>query len=368
MSAPSPGPSGPRPSPKQSPSRKRKVLTGTLLSVVFLSLSIHFLFLFSVGHVTLFPGSQPRLTFVSQAAVPADEAEAGLSPLEAEAGSEPPPPHEFPSVATVEEAPAAEEMVTLADPGPRLAAPVPSSPVIASPTAPERAPAPLPSAPPKNSSPSLGGPSRAFFGIPLEPTEARVVVILDTSNTMFQRKREGQTYSFDFSVIKKETCDLVAGLSSDSLFNVIIYESGSQAYAGQMVLATEEAKIRAQQWILGLGEDPGLTIEKRPGPPENKLLEGKGTRLDTALKQALGFKPTVIFILTDGEVQRVEEGVFRWLTELRKLRPQAAKVHVVQYLTEKSKEEETRTLRQIAAKGGGKFRSVEARIVAEASR
>lgn len=194
------------------------------------------------------------------------------------------------------------------------------------------------------------------------------MVILDTSNTMFQRKREGQTFAFDFSVIKKETAALVEGLSGDSLFNVIIYESGSQAYAGQMVLATEEAKSRAQQWILGLGEDPGLTIEKRPGPTENKLLEGKGTRLDTALKQALGFKPTVVFILTDGEVQRVEEAVFHWLGELRKLKPQAAKVHVVQYLTEKSKEEETRTLRQIAAKGGGKFRSVEARIVATPDR
>lgn len=194
-----------------------------------------------------------------------------------------------------------------------------------------------------------------------------MVLVLDTSNTMFERKRDGKMYFFDFSVIKQEAINLITGLSDKAFFNVVIYESGSQAYDTQMILADGSAKKLAAEWIRSLDEDPAMTIAKRPGRAETKLLEGKGTRLDTALKQTLGFQPSVVFILTDGEVKRVEEGVFRWLGELRKLKP-AAEVHVIQYVTQKTTEEETEILRKIASRGGGKFKTVEAATLSQGPR
>jgi len=326
---------------------------------------VHLLMLTGFGGISLFPSRPPTFAFVSQNLGEEVEGDAEGPPGETE--SPPEASAEEPAVELPPQAEAAamEEVLMLPEVStpnaPALAPPAPgTTPGVAS--APEVA-----SRGPSGSGAGKPAGSRAgtptFFGIPVEAEEARVVLVLDTSNTMFERKREGETYRFDFSVIKREAADLVTGLAEDSFFNVVIYESGSQAYAGQMVLATEGAKRQAEDWIQQLAEDPSMTIAKRPGPEENKLLEGRGTRLDTALKQTLGFKPTVVFVLTDGEVQRVEEGIFRWLGEMKKLKP-APQVHVVHYLTEKTKDEETKILRQIATRGGGKYRSVEAKTLA----
>lgn len=334
----------------------------TLVVVLLLSVSLHLFFLVGFGGVTLFPGRPPSFSFTAQNLAESSEEGPEGPPAEAEAPPEPSPAEMAPPPTPQEEPIVGNEPILVAEATTLAAPPVPTVAPVAVTAVPTEAAASRSGGgrPREAAGPSSAAP--AFFGIPMENKQVRVVLVLDTSNTMFERKREGEVFRFDFSVIKRETANLIAGLTDDSSFNLVIYESGSQAYANQMVLATESAKKQAARWILSLDEDPGMTIAKRPGPDENKLLEGRGTRLDTALKQTLGFKPTVVFVLTDGEVQRVEEGVFRWLGELRKLKP-AAEVHVVQYLTEKTKDEETAILRRIATRGGGKFRTVDAKIL-----
>lgn len=310
----------------------------------------------------LFPGRPPGFSFIAQNLAESTEERAEGPPVETDAPPEEPQAVTPPELPTPEEPTPTDEPLLLAE-----------TPSLAAPPAPSAAPAPSAVTSGEVAAPRSGGPkvrssgrssraAPAFFGIPVEREKARVVLVLDTSNTMFERKRDGQIYRFDFSVIKREAANLIDGLAEDSLFNLVIYESGAQAFSGQMALATAGAKKQGADWILALDEDPGMTIAKRPGSEANKLLEGRGTRLDTALKQTLGFQPNLVFILTDGEVSRVEDGVFRWLGELRKLKP-AAEVHVIQYLTEKTKEEETAILRRIATRGGGKFRTVEAKIL-----
>ena len=49
-----------------------------------------------------------------------------------------------------------------------------------------------------------------FFGI--QDDARRVVIVLDTSNSMFQRVRHGERYIFDFQVIKDEVNELIEGL------------------------------------------------------------------------------------------------------------------------------------------------------------
>lgn len=333
--------------------------------VVLLSVSLHVLFLIGFGSKTIFPKRIAPFLFTAQE-VGESQAEMAEGPPTEPESNPPSPPEELAPPSVQPETSALDEPLVMTETAIPRANPVPVSTApptsLASGPATTRSgnPAARPSFRPSSTPP-------AFFGIPMKAQEARVVIILDTSNTMFERKRDGQTFFFDFSVVKREVENLIGGLSEDSFFNLVIYESGSQAYAGQMVLADENAKKHAAEWIGALDEDPSMTIAKRPGPTENKLLEGRGTRLDTALKQTVGFKPSVVFILTDGEVQRVEEGVFRWLGELRKLKP-APEVNVLQYLTEKTKAEETEILRRIASRGGGKFKTVEAKMLAPGSR
>ena len=346
----------------QKSDRRRGLVTRTLAVVLLVSLSVHLLFLVGFGNVQLFPGRAPSFSFTAQNLAEGTEEGPEGPPVEVDSTSEEPQAVPPPDLPVLEASPLVEEPLMLVE-----------NPSLPAPAAPSAAPvAPVAASTEIAVSRAAGAKARpaagvsrsapAFFGIPMERKEARVVLILDTSNTMFERKRDGQVYRFDFSVIQREAANLIDSLTEDSFFNLVIYESGSQAFAAQMALATEGAKKQGADWILSLDEDPGMTIAKRPGPEAHKLLEGRGTRLDTALKQTLGFQPTVVFILTDGEVSRVEEGIFRWLGELRKLKP-ATEVHVVQYLTEKTKDEETAILRKIATRGGGKFRTVEAKIL-----
>ncbi|QYY37326.1 vWA domain-containing protein [Ruficoccus sp. ZRK36] len=193
---------------------------------------------------------------------------------------------------------------------------------------------------------------------------ARFVIVVDTSNSMFERQRDGVKYRFDFSLIKDEITALIAGLSSDTQFDLIVYEGGSLAWQPQLMRASLANKEAATEWLRGLSESPGASISSRssPGP---KLIEGGGTRLDTALKQAFSFAPEVIFVVTDGEINRSgktisEEEVLDIIRELQRSLPEPARIHVIHYQTTVSKPEEVASMRAIAGRNSGRFRQIEA--------
>lgn len=201
-----------------------------------------------------------------------------------------------------------------------------------------------------------------LFGI--REGAGRFVILVDTSNSMFERQRDGVKYRFDFTVIKDEIAALIAGLQPGTQFNLAVYEGGSLAWQPQLVPATMENKQAAEAWLRGLSESPGASISSRtsPGP---KLIEGGGTRLDTALKQAFGFEPEVIFIVTDGEINRSgrtipEDELLDIISALQRTLAEPARIHVVHYQTTVSKPEEVATLRAVAGRNHGRFRQVEA--------
>ncbi len=201
-----------------------------------------------------------------------------------------------------------------------------------------------------------------LFGI--REGASRFVILVDTSNSMFERQRDGVKYRFDFSVIKEEIAALIAGLQPDTQFNLAIYEGGSLAWQPQLMPATLENKQAAQAWLYGLSESPSASISSRrsPGPT---LIEGGGTRLDTGLRQAFGFEPEVIFIVTDGEINRSgrtipEDELLDIIRELQRTLAEPARLHVIHYETAVTKPEETATMRAIAGRNGGRFRKVEA--------
>lgn len=201
-----------------------------------------------------------------------------------------------------------------------------------------------------------------LFGI--RDAATRLVILVDTSNSMFERQRDGVKYRFDFGVIKDEVASLIQGLQPDTLFNLAIYEGGSLAWQPELVPASLANKQAAEAWLRGLSESPGASISSRRSPGV-KLLEGGGTRLDTGLRQVFGYEPQVVFIVTDGEINRSgkrigEDEILRIIRELQADLPERARLHVVHYRTAVSRDVELVTMRAIASRNGGRFRQVKA--------
>jgi hypothetical protein len=211
--------------------------------------------------------------------------------------------------------------------------------------------------------------SSSFFGIKIDQATPRIILLLDTSNTMFKRRRGKETYTYDYGVVKKEAIDLIKSLEETAQFNVVLYEGGAVAFQKNSIPLSDEFKDQASKWIEDIDENPSRQIQDRKGG--DTLLEGGGTRLDTGLKLAFRYDPTTIFLLTDGEANMQaekgakklkEEDILPLIKQLQEKQKTRAVIHVVHYLTNEAQESETDLLKAIANQGRGKVKVVEAKI------
>lgn len=211
---------------------------------------------------------------------------------------------------------------------------------------------------------SAGASQVNYFGIREDAT--RYVILIDTSNSMFERTRRGEQFRFDFKTIKDESTELIEKLNPNTLFNVAIYEGGSMAWNDYLVPATTENKQSAIQWVRDIDEDPAVSISRRRGNGP-KLMEGGGTRLDTGFKQVFTFEPEVIFVVTDGEINRgnfqtiPQDEILAIIDQFQQTLATPARIHVIQYETAVARDEEVDTMRAIASKNKGRFRKVKAK-------
>lgn len=344
----------------------------TIVLVLVISLAVHLLFLLAFGSVAIFKGSIPKLPFVSQEIAP--EAVTEITPPPSEEEMAPveetttdPFAQEMPESSPAEESAPALEMLTVvggANWAPAIPknTPVSETGVIGG----------------SGTGKGLGGgkgpgtgKKSSFFGIKIEQEAPRIILLLDTSNSMFERRRGSEMHTFDYSVIKKEAVELVKSLDETARFNVVLYEGGAVAFQNNMMALTEGFKNQASKWIQDIDEDPGTSIRGRRG--EANLVEGNGTRLDTGFKLAFRYDPTTIFILTDGEANmRDPSGEFKKMTEddilplvkeLQGKQKSPAVIHVIHYLTAQARASETNFLKAIAAQGRGKLKVVEAKTL-----
>lgn len=218
-----------------------------------------------------------------------------------------------------------------------------------------------------------GGSAVTFFGISDMATRAAIVV--DVSDTMFDR------HPGKFDAVKQEAAKLVQGLGINTLFNIIIYEGGSVAMFPDMQPATDANKQKAAEWITRVdgGRDKrNMSYRGKYSKMGTGLYEGGGTRTDTALKQALSMRPSTVFLITDGEMNRRggaagqaddedsrsgeidERELLRIVSDLQEKLEQPARIHVVHFLTKAAREEEEKTLRSVARRNDGRFRQVKA--------
>jgi hypothetical protein len=205
------------------------------------------------------------------------------------------------------------------------------------------------------------GSAVSFFGI--SDMATRVVIVIDVSDTMFDRQ-PGK-----FTAVKQEAAKLVQGLGINTLFNIVIYEGGSVAMFPEMQPATEANKQKAARWIESVngGRDKaGMSYKGAYIKMGTGLYEGGGTRTDTALKQALSLQPSTIFLISDGEMSRNMDTSREFgfesakIKDLQKDAKQTARIHVIHFLTQQAKQEEEDVLRSLARRNEGRFKQVKA--------
>jgi hypothetical protein len=213
------------------------------------------------------------------------------------------------------------------------------------------------------------GSAVSFFGV--SDTATRVAIVMDVSNTMFDRQ-PGK-----FNAVKEEAAKLVQGLGINTLFNIIIYEGGSVAMFPDMQPATDTNKKKAETWIQsveGGSDKSGLSYKSAYSKMGTGLYEGGGTRTDTAMKQALSMRPSTIFLISDGEMSRSgggqddqqkggdidERELLSIIAEAQKPLETPARIHVIHFLTKAARDEEEKTLRGVARRNDGQFRQVKA--------
>lgn len=212
-----------------------------------------------------------------------------------------------------------------------------------------------------------------FFGI--KDQGRNVIILIDTSDSMFSRVRRGQNHTFNFKNIKDETVKLIEGMNINAVFNIIVYEGGAMAFSDKSVAATDANKAAAKDWVLNLDENPSTSISGRQGRGP-KLMKGGGTRLDTGFELAFQMNPDLIFLITDGEINRgghehkiPESEMVQIVNDLQKAQRKArnddsedaeAKIHVIQYMTTVARPDEVSTLRAIARVGHGRYRTLQA--------
>ena len=338
----------------------------TIVIVFLFSLAVHILLLIGFGGVTLFQGRIPTPQFTAQNTV-SEEAATPIAPPEEEMVQE----EKTADPNLMDEKPAAEEsappleMMTV--PGGASWAPAIPKDVKTSLTGNLGR-----TGTESHASSTKGsgvGRKSSFFGINIDQKTPRIILLLDTSDTMFKRKRGAETYTYDYGVIKKEACDLIKNLEETAQFNVVLYEGGAVAFQKNMVVLSESLKSEVIQWISDIDENLGKSIKERQG--NDTLFEGGGTRLDTGLSLAFRYDPTTIFLLTDGDAnirhekeskKLKEEDIIPLIKQLQSKQKKSATIHVIYYQTKEAKESETELVKAIAAQGRGTFKVVKAQM------
>ena len=220
-----------------------------------------------------------------------------------------------------------------------------------------------------------GGSAVNFFGI--SDTATRVIIVIDVSDSMFSR----QPGKFD--VVKQEATKLARGLGINTLFNLVIFEGGSVAMFPDPLPATDVNKERAVAWIESLdgGEDKKeMSINRAYRRMGTVRYEGGGTRLDTALKQALDMRPSTIFVISDGQIAKnpprdkdeaesgkrgnqteiSQEELIDTVQEYQAKLEVPARIHSIYFVTGRAKNEEEQKLRSLARRNDGRFKQVNA--------
>ncbi len=142
-----------------------------------------------------------------------------------------------------------------------------------------------------------------FFGA--KSKGEKMVFILDASKAMVEDRRGGY---FTYKFAKDRLMEMIDGMSSATLFNVMAYERGASVmFRPQLVPATPENRDAVKKWIAPLNATPEVVgkIDNLPGP-YRPAIEYEDTPLDRLfdwvrpIQAAMEQKADNIFVLCSG--------------------------------------------------------------------
>lgn len=136
----------------------------------------------------------------------------------------------------------------------------------------------------------------SFFGI--EDTGERIVIVVNTSASVLRKaRRRGVT----IERIQEEAAKLVDGLAGRSLFGLVQFSQGARVFAPHLAPATAANKAALRAWM----------AEELKGNPS--LADGETvTGHEAALSAAFALEPDVVFLVTDGQLEKREGTPGAW--------------------------------------------------------
>lgn len=189
----------------------------------------------------------------------------------------------------------------------------------------------------------------SFFGI--EEKGERFVIIVNTSASVLRRaQRRGVT----LARIQEEAAGLVDGLGDGALFGLVQFSQGTRAFADYLAPASAGNRALATSWL--------RTMQGNPQLAEDAPHAGH----EAAFVLALAWEPDVVFLVTDGALDRRTRGPDGWTyprisyetfaRTLRAARPPGARplrVHVIGFEMSAA---DAAAMRRLAGEFGGEVR------------
>ncbi len=194
------------------------------------------------------------------------------------------------------------------------------------------------------------GETASFFGI--EAAGNRIVVVVNTSASVINRARNrGVTVER----IQEEMISLVEGLGPGARFGIVQFSQGARKFADHLAPANAANLERLRAWV-----PDNLRGNPRAGPDDDWLGHEAG------FAAAFAFDPDVIFLLTDGQLNRREgsPGNYTYpeipysrlrstLDQLRREASSAVRIHAVGF---EMRATDAENLRRLVRDFGGSLR------------
>lgn len=162
-----------------------------------------------------------------------------------------------------------------------------------------------------------------FFGIKSEGE--RIVIILDIARSMLEPARGDIP---GFLRVKEKLVEVVDGLNSATLFNLMIFSNGLDVMSNSLILANAENKQRAADFVEPYWKAEGgrfavdakRAVFRRNYTPNFEFIKpiGGSSRMDMALMAAFEQGADAIFMITDGTPELRRELAGREITEYEK--------------------------------------------------
>jgi len=192
----------------------------------------------------------------------------------------------------------------------------------------------------------------AFFGV--EDHGERIVIVVNTSASVM-RKARNRGYTVER--IQAEVQRLIDGLDSGTRFGIVQFSQGVRGFASYVAPATASNRAAASAWI---------PANLRGNPPVEQGQSFFGH--EAAFEAAFELQPDVIFLITDGVLNRrtltsgrVAYPVIPYETFLSTVRrlehdlPDRPRIHIIGF---EMKEADAVNMRRFASSFGGQLRSL----------